>query len=142
LSFLLDTDVLIHLRDGDAAIWSRIRTLDPPLAVSIVSRVELENGVYRDPTWTEVRRRATDTILTQIATIDFGDSELAAYRGIVQASGYSRRNVRDRMIAATALAHDLVLVTFNGTDFQDAPRLNLENWASPLPTPPPSATPR
>ncbi len=128
MAFLLDSDVVVHLRDGRMDVWEHMRALDPPLMLSIVSRVELENGVYRDPPWAALRRAALDTILTRVATIDFGAAELAAYCGIVETIGYSRANVRDRMIAATALAHDLTLVTFNGSDFRGVPGLRLEVW--------------
>ena len=128
MAILLDSDVVVHLRDGRIDIWERMRMLDPPLMLSIISRAELESGVYREPPWAGLRRTALDTILTRVATIDFGAAELAAYRGIVEAIGYSRANVRDRMIAATALAHDLVLVTFNGDDFRGVPGLKLEVW--------------
>ena len=39
---MLDTNVAIHLRDGDAVVDERVDALSPPLLLSIVSRVELE----------------------------------------------------------------------------------------------------
>jgi tRNA(fMet)-specific endonuclease VapC len=35
------------------------------------------------------------------------------------------------MIAATALAHDLTLITMNGKDFRDLPGLKLVEWETP-----------
>ncbi|MCC7474350.1 MAG: type II toxin-antitoxin system VapC family toxin [Pirellulales bacterium] len=37
----------------------------------------------------------------------------------------------DLMIAATALVHDLTLVTHNTRDFQHVPGLRLEDWLQP-----------
>lgn len=37
----------------------------------------------------------------------------------------------DLMIAATALAHDLRLVTHNTSDFLQIPDLRLEDWLAP-----------
>jgi predicted nucleic acid-binding protein len=53
------------------------------------------------------------------------------YGDIVRANGFSRTRVFDRLIAATALVHDLTLVTINGADFRDNPGLNLEVWPVP-----------
>lgn len=131
LAFLIDTNVAIYLRDGEPSVAAKMRELGPPLALSIVSRVELENGVYKDPKWTAERRATLDKILTRIMTIEFGELELAGYRSIVETIGYSRARVSDRMIAATALVHDFVVVTMNGGDFRDVPGLRLEVWPSP-----------
>ena len=37
----------------------------------------------------------------------------------------------DRLIAATAIVHDMTLVTINGDDFSDIPNLKLEIWPFP-----------
>lgn len=128
MPFLLDTDVAVHLRDGSNRVWELVRTLDPPLALSIVSRVELENGIYRDPAESAVRRVALDKILSRLQTLDFGEAELGAYRGIVATAGFSKRKIIDRMIAATALVHGLTLVTLNGADYRDISELSVEAW--------------
>ena len=78
-----------------------------------------------------MRRRTLDAILARMATIEFGEEAIAAYRGIVAAVGTSKRRTLDRMIAATALVHGLTLVTLNGADFADVPGLELEVWRAP-----------
>jgi predicted nucleic acid-binding protein len=47
---------------------------------------------------------------------------------IVEAAGYSRRKLLDRMIAAQALVHRATLVTQNPNDFQDVPGPGLLAW--------------
>lgn len=130
MSHLIDTGVAIHLRDG-TALLDRLAELPERPALSAISRVELENGVYRDPEWSHLRRATLDAMLGRLATLDFDEAAIAAYRSIVAACGYSRRKVLDRMIAATALVHGLTLVTTNGDDFADVPGLRLEIWPSP-----------
>lgn len=130
MAALVDTSVAILMRDGDR-IADFLAGLDPPAYLSAVSRVELENGVYRDPALTAIRRVALDLILRNVPTIAFGEPEIAAFRAIVAAIGYSRRNTLDRMIGATALVHDLVLITTNAADFRDIPNLKLESWPDP-----------
>ena len=131
MAALLDTDIVIHLRDGDE--WSRAqaRKLDPPLYLSAISRVELENGVWRDPALTATRRAALDALLPQFVVLAFGPDEIDAYAAILAETGYSRRKVADRMTAATALMQDLPLVTLNGKDFRDIPGLSLVEWERP-----------
>jgi tRNA(fMet)-specific endonuclease VapC len=128
LAFLLDTNVVIHLRDKDQAITEKIAGLDGALMISIISRVELENGVCREPRLAAIRRPRLDAILAFLPILPFDDAAADAYRSIVEAAGYSRRKLLDRMIAAQALVHRARLVTMNGEDFRDVPGLNLLEW--------------
>lgn len=97
-------------------------------ALSIVSRVELEVGVYRDKAQTAARRLRLDALLSVVPVLAFDEASADAYRRIVEAIGYSRRKLLDRMIAAQALVHRATLVTLNGEDFRDVPGLKLEEW--------------
>jgi tRNA(fMet)-specific endonuclease VapC len=131
LSFLIDTNVVIHLRDGDERIARNMAELDALPAIAMITRIELENGLYRDPEQTELLRPNLAAILRRTEVIDFGEMEFGAYRTILEQVGFSKRKVLDRMIAATALAHDLTLITMNGKDFRDVPGLKLVEWETP-----------
>lgn len=124
---MLDTDVVIHLRDGDSWVEERIRSVTPPLFISAITRIELENGA-----WTGQRspqqQALLEKVLEYISTLDFTAAEIDAYCQIIAATGYSRRKTADRMTAATAIAHGLPLVTLNGRDFRDVPGLELVEW--------------
>jgi predicted nucleic acid-binding protein len=63
-----------------------------------------------------------------IPALSFDEAEADAYRTIVESTGYSRRKLLDRMIAAQALAHRATLVTANGADFSDVSELQLLEW--------------
>jgi tRNA(fMet)-specific endonuclease VapC len=128
MAFLLDTDVAIHLRDGDAAITAKVSALDDAVLMSIVTRVELEGGVYREPAHAQVRRARLDAILAAIPAVAFDDAAADAYGEIVASAGYSRRKLLDRMIAAQALVHRSTLVTINVGDYADVPGLSLLAW--------------
>jgi tRNA(fMet)-specific endonuclease VapC len=128
MAFLLDTDVAIHLRDGDPVITEKVGALDDAVLMSIVTRVELEGGVYREPDQIQIRRARLDAILAAIPTIAFDDAAADAYGAIVASAGYSRRKLIDRMIAAQALVHRATLVTINADDYGDVPELSLLAW--------------
>jgi tRNA(fMet)-specific endonuclease VapC len=128
MAFLLDTDVAIHLRDGDRAVTEKVAALEDAVLLSIVTRVELEGGVYRDPSYREVRRVRLDTILAAVPTLAFDYAAADAYGAIVASAGYSRRKLLDRMIAAQALVHRASLVTMNAGDYADIPGLSLLAW--------------
>lgn len=125
MAYLLDTNIAIHLRDGDQAVADQIAALDGAVMMSIVTRVELEGGVYRDPAWAAVRRARLDAIIAAIPAVAFDDAAAEAYGAIVAVGGYSRRKLLDRMIAAQALVHRATLVTRNKADFSDIPGLRI-----------------
>lgn len=128
MPFILDTNVLFHLRDGDPIVSARVGELHDAVMMSVVSRVELEGGVYRDPANVRLRRDRLDVMLEAIPSIAF-DAECAdAYAAIVAGAGYSRRKLLDRMIAAQALVHRTTLVTMNPGDFADIPGIETAGW--------------
>ena len=126
--YLLDTSIAIGLRDDDPAIVARAKALGPGLVLSIVTRVELEGGVYRDPLNADIRRRRLDILLAALPVLPFDADAAEAYGAIVREAGYSRRKLLDRMIAAQAIVNDATLVTLNPVDFADIPGLKLLAW--------------
>jgi tRNA(fMet)-specific endonuclease VapC len=128
MAYLLDTNVAIHLRDGDAIITNRVAALDSAVLMSVVTRVELEGGVHRDLMDVPVRRARLDALLSAIPTLAFDDAAADAYGAIVSHAGYSRRKLLDRMIAAQAVVHRATLVTMNPDDFSDIAGVALLAW--------------
>ena len=128
MPYLIDTNVAIHLRDGDPRVTDQVAALDDAVLMSIVTRVELEGGVYREPRYMALRRARLDTMLAAIPTLAFDDAAAKAYATIVAAAGYSRRKLLERMIAAQALVHRATLVTLDAGDFRDIPQLQLRVW--------------
>ena len=128
MAYVLDTNVAIHLRDDDDVVTTRVAALDGAVLLSVVTRVELEGGVYRDPAYSAVRRARLDTLLSAIPTLAFDGAAADVYSAIVAHAGYSRRKVLDRMTAAQALVHRATLVTMNADDFADVAGLQLLAW--------------
>lgn len=131
MNFLIDTDVAIHWRDGEPTVRERIIALGELPAISVVTRIELENGVYRHPALLEKRRRLVDDMFARLPILDFTDDMAAIYATILASAGVSKRKISDRMIAATAIENGLTLITMNRTDFNDVPDLALQLWSSP-----------
>ena len=131
MGFLIDTDVAIHWRDGSKDVRERIIGLGALPTISVLTRVELENGVYRDQTLMERRRRLLDNMLARLPILNFTDDTAAIYSAIIGGIGVSKRKIIDRMIAATAIENGMTLVTMNRTDFATIPGLVLETWPTP-----------
>ena len=128
MAWLLDTNIVVHLIEGDAIVAARLAEARPPIAISAISRVELENGVYRPAERQAVKREALAIFLATVDVMAFDDAVAGCYADIVATLGYSRSRVFDRMIAAQAVNANLTLATRNTSDFQDIPGLKVESW--------------
>jgi predicted nucleic acid-binding protein len=128
LACIIDTNVAIHLRDGDAAVTARLAELGDGVLMSIVTRVELEGGVYRVPEYATIRRARLDVIIAAIPALAFDDLAAGFYASILAEAGYSRRKILDRIIAPKALAHRATLITTNAEEISDVPGLCLVGW--------------
>jgi tRNA(fMet)-specific endonuclease VapC len=125
---LLDTSVAVEVLEEVTRTTERVAEVDGQF-LSVISWLELEAGVYRDASQTANRRIRLDGLLEHVEVLDFTGREVAAYSSIVAASGFSRRLVTDRMIAATAMTHGLTLATLNPRDFRNIPGLTIEDWS-------------
>jgi tRNA(fMet)-specific endonuclease VapC len=124
---MLDTSVAVAFRDGDEKVLVRVESW-PAVLLPVVTRVELEGGLFRDPKQAALRRTRLDMMYEAFETAEFDDECADAYRQIVAATGYSRRKILDRMIAAQALVLGATLATKNPQDFADVPGLTVEGW--------------
>lgn len=127
---LIDTNIAIHLRDGHPGVLARIARLSEAPLLSIVSRIELENGVHRESRNVETRLARLDTLLGALRVLPFDMAAASAYREIVRHVRFSRGLTLDRMIAAHAIAAGATLSTMNGDDFRDLPGLSLDIWSA------------
>ncbi|HEX5237761.1 MAG TPA: PIN domain-containing protein [Sphingomicrobium sp.] len=129
MPILLDTSVAIAILDGAAPVTESKRNEGEAAFLSIISRVELTPGIYSDGQRNHSRASRLESFLREVELLPFSDAEADAYEEIIARSGFSRRLVIDRMIAATALANGLLLATLNERDFRNIPGLTIENWS-------------
>lgn len=123
---LIDTNIAVSLINGDAEIRSRFEVETREAMISVVTEIELRGGIQSQRV--ENGDEILAVLLAQLPILPL-DSECAQhYASIVEAAGFSRRKVIDRMIAATALRYELPLATLNPRDFADVPALVVEAW--------------
>lgn len=130
MTYLIDTDVAIHLRDGTGGVAARVAKLPTLPALSILSLAELEGGVAATLALRAARRAATDALAATLDVLPLDRDVVQRYGALIAAAGFNRRRIVDRLIAATAIVHDLRLVTINGGDFRNVPGLSLEVWSA------------
>lgn len=127
----IDTDVAISLRDKEPDTRHRLAELGRIPVISVMTRIELENGVNKAPAAAAYRRRALDRMLETISVELFTPADILAYGAIVHDLGYDRRTTLDRLIAAQAISRDARLITRNRRDFERIHGLRLEVWPAP-----------
>jgi predicted nucleic acid-binding protein len=123
---LIDTNVAIEMRDRNVTVLERVASFSGAPLLSIVSVVELQGGVWRDPPRAAARERLLAALLSHVVILDFQRPQAEAYAKIVATAGYSRRKLLDRMIAAQAMVAGATLVTLNPEDFADLPGLKVQ----------------
>lgn len=133
MRYLLDTNVCVDYLNGHhPGVTKRLQRLRPQVvAVSAVAVAELRYGAEKSGRRTQNQRRL-DLLLDELAALDFDREAAAAYgrlRAALEARG-TPIGPNDMLIAAQALAHDLILVTDNLAEFERVSGLQLENWRS------------
>lgn len=123
MALLIDTNVLVGVERGRPLPPALAgRSLDEPVFLAAITVSELFHGVHRADTELrrDARRRFVEGILDAVNVLPF-DLEVARVHAGIWAT--LRQNGRligahDLLIAATAIAHDLSLVTENQREFE------------------------
>lgn len=134
--YLLDTNVVSELRKrrGDSGVkgWvAQQRVAD--LAISVVTVIEIETGILRkkrtDPDQaTMLMRWFEHNVLTGFADRIL-PLDLAAARRVAALHVPDQAPQHDALIAGTALARGLTVVTRNTRDFERAGVDHLDPWS-------------
>jgi tRNA(fMet)-specific endonuclease VapC len=134
LKYLLDTNVCIHYLRGKNPLVLNHFTVHPPAEITFCSVVvgELRYGAERsaDPAKEHPK---IDAFAGRFASLPFDDAAARIFGEIrcsLEARG-QQIGPYDTMIAAIALAHNLILVTHNTAEFSRVPGLILEDWEIP-----------
>lgn len=134
MRYLLDTCVISDFIKGEAGTQIRLKqTLPADIAVSAITVMELRYGLVLNPQRAEKVEPTISSFLSSVTTLPFSaiEAELAAnIRAVLKSQGQPI-GAYDVLIAATALRHNLVMVTANQREFDRVLRLQTENWRQP-----------
>lgn len=128
---MLDTNICIYiLNNKPRDIKSHFDKYElGEIAISAISVAELFFGVEKSR-FKESNTLALHAFLAHLQVLEFGSKEAAAYAKI--RADLERRKAligaMDMLIASTALANDLTLITNDSKDFKRVVGLRLENW--------------
>jgi len=129
--YSLDTNVcIVYLNARYPTLLPRFQTISSSdIAVCSIVRAELFYGAAKsnDPAKTLARQEA---FLQPYASLPFDEKSAQIYgkeRGRLEKAGISIGPL-DLLIAAVALANNLILVTNNTREFSRISGLQLENW--------------
>ncbi|TMQ32603.1 MAG: type II toxin-antitoxin system VapC family toxin [Planctomycetota bacterium] len=134
---LLDTDMMSLFASGHPAVVARVRTATEPVAITIVTRIEILQGRFdfllkaanaeqlqRAQSWLEQSER--DLAKIRIVAID--RAAAADFEDLRQHKKLRKIGRADLLIASIARARNATLATGNLRHFQQVPGLRLENW--------------
>ena len=131
--YLFDTNLVSELarRRPMPLIEERFHRVPPQQRfISSVTLQELRFGAASHPDSAAVWQRIESNILPYLRVLEFGADE-ALIGGNLEAETRRRghpTSLDDLMIAATAVARGLILVTRNVRHFQHVTDLKVENW--------------
>ncbi|MGA2867497.1 MAG: type II toxin-antitoxin system VapC family toxin [Verrucomicrobiota bacterium] len=131
MAFLLDTDAwIVYLKSAASPIRARLEKLTPAdIVLCSVVKAELLHGAQKYHN-RQGRLAILAETLAPYASLPFDDAAAAAYAHIRQELEIAGNIIgpNDLMIAATAQANNLTLVTHNTAEFGRIASLKIEDW--------------
>ena len=128
--YLLDTNTVIYFFKGKGRVAERMLSVSRrEIALSAIVLHELETGIAKsnDPS---ARRKQLDALVDATHFQPFGKAEAevaASIRAQLESAG-TPIGPFDTLIAASALANGMTLVTHNLREFSRVPKLAVEDW--------------
>ncbi|WP_225204549.1 type II toxin-antitoxin system VapC family toxin [Novosphingobium huizhouense] len=124
MKYLLDSNVIIALvMNNDQGVYARASQCEAgEMVTSAICYAEVAYGSANEkPPATEQLR----AFVEEVPVLNFDFKAAQAYATLP-----FKRASYDRLIAAHALSHGLIVVTDNESDFADVPGLVVENWTA------------
>ncbi len=131
MRYLLDTCVISDFIKGEVGTQVRLKQKSPAdIAVSAITVMELRYGLALNPQHAQKVEPTIASFLVSVTILPFSTVEAekaAQIRAILKSQGQPI-GAYDVLIAATALQHNLLMVTANQREFDRVPGLQTENW--------------
>jgi tRNA(fMet)-specific endonuclease VapC len=131
MPYLLDTCTLSDYLKGNSPTVKRLKREKPyNICISSITTFEIEYGLHLKPSLVNTITPQLEAIYQKIQTIDFSVPEAniaAGIRSRLKKAG-NPIGFYDLLIAATAVANNLILVTSNIQEFSRIDNLTIENW--------------
>lgn len=130
--YLLDTNICIYLMKHHPPEVARrfAECYVGEVAISAITLAELEYGVVASGEKQAHNRAALAALLEDVPALPFDAPAASAYGAVRHATAQRRRDTLDKLIAAQAIALDVILVTNNEADFAAYPGIRIENWVA------------
>lgn len=131
MNYMLDTNICIYLiRGRSQEILNKFKEFEfGDIGISSITFAELQYGVEKSE-YKDQNRIALTNFLSPITILPFSDKAAVKYGKIRTLLGKKGGIIGayDLLIAAHALAEDVVLVSNNTKEFERVPGLKLDNW--------------
>jgi tRNA(fMet)-specific endonuclease VapC len=129
--YLLDTDIVIYALKGRPTVRKNLQLhLHDPLRISAISLLELYYGAYKSKQVT-ANLAKLKTLEETLDAIPVGlevTETFGRLKSTLEKKG-TRLDDFDLVIASTALAYNLTLISNNTEHFSRIDGLKLDNWA-------------
>lgn len=130
--YLIDTNIVIYCLKGNEVVTKNLlRHLNDPISISMVTLMELYYGAYKS------QRVASN--LAKIKALESAIEIIPLGKEVVEVFGMYKAKLErsgnplddfDLILAASALAHNLILVTNNIKHFRRFEGLKIADWTS------------
>lgn len=127
--FMLDTSMCIYLmKNQPEQVAKRFAACYVgDVVMSAVTYAELEYGVTVSANRARERRNLA-ALIEDIPVVPFDAAAAMAYGPVREATRERKKDALDKLIAAHAVALEVVLVTNNERDFAGYPGVEIDNW--------------
>jgi tRNA(fMet)-specific endonuclease VapC len=132
VSFILDTDICSAFLKGNPVVWQHCMLHTGQLSVSVITVAELFTWALRAKAPPKRLQKLLD-FLADVPVLDI-TAEVARRFGELDAGmldAGKRSPPMDLLIAATAILHNLTVVTHNVKDFSHVTGLTAVDWLNP-----------
>jgi len=133
VTWLLDTCVLSDFARGEPGTLRRLKlALPDEIAISAITVMEIEYGLAHAPARAAKLAPVMRALVGAVAVLPYSAEDAKASASLRAALERKGRPIGayDLLIAGSALARGLVLVTSNVREFERVSGLRMENWRS------------